>query len=246
MSDPRADELIKLKQSIALLEAQVALGIDLSLPLQLQRDRLAQLEQESAQSASTQSGGVNIAADQITAQDVAGRDILKLSTTTNSATHSAIATGGSAAATAGAVALNNNTVHGDVIINAADKPPAGWREAYLGWVLNSARSVPLAGVDPKSISEDTRADLDLAAVYTELLTQRTESERQLARPDREARRLSALAVLNTEKYLALLGDPGSGKSTFVNFVALCLAGEGAQHPVANLNTLTAPLPDDDE
>ena len=205
----------------------------------------------------TISGGVNLTAHTATITgDVAGRDILKSSTTTNSATHSAIATGGSAAATAGAVALNNNTVHGDVIINAGDKPPAGWREAYLGWVLNSVRSVPLAGVDPKSISEDTRADLDLAAVYTELLTQRLELDDALrdprvsidpyARAGRDARRLSALDVLNAEKHLALLGDPGSGKSTFVNFIALCLAGEGVGHASANLKTLTAPLPADDE
>lgn len=87
----------------------------------------------------------------------------------------------------------------------------------------------------------------MAAVYTELLTQRTEFDDALRDPrlginpyeraGHEARRLAALAVLNTKKYLALLGDPGSGKSTFVNFVALCLAGEGVQHPVANLGNL---------
>ena len=40
--------------------------------------------------------------------------------------------------------------------------------------MEQVRAVPLTGVDPKSIREETRRDLDLAAVYTALMTQRTE------------------------------------------------------------------------
>ena len=164
----------------------------------------------------------------------------------------AIAIGRTAtSAGAGGVAVGGS-VYGDISLGApaAPVPPEGLRPAYLNWVLSLTRSVPLAGVDPKSISEDTRTDLELAAVYTALMTYRTE---QVAiGPDIgglrrvHEKRLSALAVLNAEQHLALLGDPGSGKSTFVNFVALCLAGEGLGHPAANLKTLTAPLPKSDE
>jgi formylglycine-generating enzyme required for sulfatase activity len=137
----------------------------------------------------------------------------------------------------------------DVIKDEAPppEPPEGLREAYLHWLMGQVRAVPLTGVDPKSIREQTRRDLDLAAVYTALMTQRTDAtaNREL-HPDREARRLSALAVLNAESHLTLLGDPGSGKSTFINFVALCMAGELSSHPEANLAALRAPVPADDE
>lgn len=103
---------------------------------------------------------------------------------------------------------------------------ASLRESYLTWLMEQVRAVPLSGVDRKSIDEKDRRDLELAAVYTALMTQRPEAtEERMLRPEREQKRLSALAVLNTEARLALLGDPGSGKSTFVNFLTLCMVGE---------------------
>jgi len=83
------------------------------------------------------------------------------------------------------------------------------------------------GIDPTAASE-TNASLSLGAVYTALLTQAVESEKPdgMAR-EGKARRISALEMLNRHEHLVLLGDPGSGKSTFVNFAATALLERGA-------------------
>jgi hypothetical protein len=126
------------------------------------------------------------------------------------------------------------------------EPSESLRAAYFHWLMEQVRALPSTGIDPKGIREETRRDLDLTAVYTALMTHRPETTaRRELRPEHGVERLSALAVLNAEQCLALLGDPGSGKSMFVNFVALCMAGELLSHPDANLAVLTVPVPDDD-
>ncbi|SEQ77836.1 hypothetical protein SAMN05421690_1001119 [Nitrosomonas sp. Nm51] len=99
--------------------------------------------------------------------------------------------------------------------------------------------------------EEGEGGMCLDAVYTELLTEfRDKQELPASREDVNEEdpvrqgRLSAVELLNREPRLVLLGDPGSGKSAFVNFVALCLAGEQLGDSV-NLMTLTQPLPDED-
>ncbi len=162
--------------------------------------------------------------------------------------------------------------------------PGALRRAYLYRVAQRTRRLPLAGVDPKTAGDQAAGgkgsgELLLSAVYTALLTRRPESDFRIVAsaedaglfdweglPGRETRYLSALEMLNREPHLVLLGGPGSGKSTFVNFVALCLAGEGLgwgngdtakkqlENPKipasgvlgANLALLTTPLPAKDD
>jgi len=141
-------------------------------------------------------------------------------------------------------------VAGDYVVQPVVEPgasPESLRRAYLYRVVQQTRRLPLAGIAPQAASDERGGELQLSAVYTALLTQRTEIDEAAfpkARTVREgeARRLSALEVLNREPHLVLLGEPGSGKSTFVNFVALCMAGEVLGHEEANLGVLTAPLP----
>jgi len=125
--------------------------------------------------------------------------------------------------------------------------PGPLRDAYLSWLCELTSRVFLSGIDPKAASREKDACLSLGAIYTALFTQTAEHEEREASKsmERTDRRLSAVAQLNQHKHLVLLGDPGSGKSTFVNFAAMCLTGEALQRPNVNLNLLTDPLPDDD-
>ena len=149
----------------------------------------------------------------------------------------------------GTVTVGNGnviTTHNTVNL-LADKPttdPAALQQAYLSHLFETAGILQLSGVDPKAASESS-ANLSLAAVYTALLTQTLEQQEHFEEADvtdRAQHRLSALAQLNRYPHLVLLGDPGSGKSTFVNFITLCLAGQALGHKEANLKLLTAPLP----
>lgn len=135
----------------------------------------------------------------------------------------------------------------NIIVGDPGTDPEKLRAAYLHYLLYTCGQLSLSGIDPRAASE-AEASLHLGAVYTALLTRSSQEHDQTPprRGDPASRPLSALAAFNQHPHLVLLGDPGSGKSTFVNFIALCLAGERLGHQEMNLGLLTAPLPADDE
>jgi len=147
---------------------------------------------------------------------------------------------------------NEGPINLGVLIQQGARPRASAEDltrAYLARIVTQSNQLPLF------VGDGTKAQIQLSAVYTALLTQRSEAEAGMdvaARAARRSpsgerdRRLSPLEVLETEPRLALLGGPGSGKSTFVRFLALSMAGELLNLPGPNLETLTAPLPIDSE
>ncbi len=136
--------------------------------------------------------------------------------------------------------ITTNHYHGVVPANAEGEKTA--REVYLRRLIGLTELLPLQGVDPAAAREKAPS-LKLHAVYTALRTRSSRHEEDLPQARGETP-LSALEQLDRHSRLVLLGDPGSGKSTFLNFVALCLAGEALGLAEANLGRLTLPLPDE--
>lgn len=132
------------------------------------------------------------------------------------------------------------------VYTKTEKPnPKHMKKAYLSRLFQSCRNLTLTGIDPM-VASQSDACLYLDAVYTGLYTLTPMKQNELsAYKDRDQRYMTALEMVNKYDRLVLLGDPGSGKSTFVNFLALCLAGEFLQKERININLLTAPLPDEE-
>ncbi len=160
-------------------------------------------------------------------------------------------------------AIVEGDVKGDLVMGDQTKQvidpnqvePDALRRAYLSRLFENHNRLLLGGIDPKATTSTAASSqqLQLSAVYTALLTESSEKEhledvgaaRNLAAHGKQPRQQSALEKLNMHKDLVLLGDPGSGKSTFVSFVTLCLAGEALDDTTCNLQLLTTPLPPDE-
>ena len=126
--------------------------------------------------------------------------------------------------------------------NPTNSKPADARERYLRAVIADCRTLRLVGIDPQA-SDPTRGGLTLESLYISLDTttpvdkktekikskepvsedEAQEALRQL-RGD-EMRPLGALEALSTDadRHVVLLGLPGTGKSTFVRYLALRMA-----------------------
>ena len=106
-------------------------------------------------------------------------------------------------------------------------PPASLAEivrdcrVYLEYIAPQCQKLPLIGLNPKSKD----SPLTLETVYTALDTKTTEDEpgAEKRKPNEKGKPLSVLSAVARHPVVVLKGDPGSGKSTFVSHLSLCLA-----------------------
>lgn len=108
-------------------------------------------------------------------------------------------------------------------------PESDLEQAYLAHLKGLCETLQLGAIDPEYSDPSGKLAMTLAQVYTALDTTTLERETgethllAMARGEK-VQRVSAQAVVNGHDRALMLGDPGSGKSTFVNHLALRLAG----------------------
>jgi hypothetical protein len=144
----------------------------------------------------------------------------------------AIAQDHSVATGAGGVAVGGD-IQGNVYVGPPARDPAEALHIYCRVLVGTGRHLPLRGVDlGASDPSSGQQPLDLAQIYVDLDTKtmvplaeedKDHRERRAAFETRETRPLRALEATVDNRRLVMLGDPGSGKSTFVNHLSLCLA-----------------------
>jgi formylglycine-generating enzyme required for sulfatase activity len=117
-------------------------------------------------------------------------------------------------------------------------PPEVLLQAYLRTLAAECRRLPLGVVDPRFLQAGSETPVPLPEVYVDLDVERPVQEEQetreraflgrLARGEGGERTplLEAIAHPQVTRFV-LLGDPGSGKTTFVNYLAYALAASVA-------------------
>ncbi len=129
--------------------------------------------------------------------------------------------------------VSGDIITGNVYYGPQTTDPAEALRIYRQVLVQSSATLPLRGVDiGASDAGSSQRPLGLANVYVELDTTSKEQETpaesaaaefQLSERDKEPRPIPALQMVIENRRLVLTGDPGSGKSTFVNHLAYCLA-----------------------
>src|SRR3990170_4056261 len=128
---------------------------------------------------------------------------------------------------------------GNIYLGPEPENPAQALVIYCRLVAQATASLPLRGVDVGASDPTTAgARLGLVNVYIDLDTttpvevtrkwEVTHQPREAMPSEVVTRRMAALEAAIFFRHLVLLGDPGGGKSTIVNFLAHCLAAHALE------------------
>ncbi len=144
-------------------------------------------------------------------------------------TSGAVAQGAQSRAAAKQAVIVDGNVGGSIFTGNIynGPPPQDPRQAiriYCQLLAQSSGHLPLRGVDiGASDPRSGQHPLQLANVYVNLDTTTAVKQTTPSKKEEQTRPLSALEAAIQHKQIVLLGDPGGGKSTFVNQLAFCLA-----------------------
>jgi len=122
-------------------------------------------------------------------------------------------------ANSGSVAVGNNVINSTINVRS-DAPPAELLRAYYRRLAGLCGRLPLDVFDASLLGKDGKGgavSLDDVYVWLDVLNPKPRER------DGEDNRRPLLEVVAEEKRLVLLGDAGSGKTTFINHVAGVLA-----------------------
>ena len=148
---------------------------------------------------------------------------------------------GNATASDGSIAITiGGSVFGNVTVHTGTGPsPRSLLAHYLKVLIADCQKLKLDVIDEKN-TVDSAAQLRLGAVYTNLLVTAADETRAGSPEEmmqRERKALSAAAFASRHACAVILGRPGAGKTTFTDFLCLCIAGQLTQNAEVNLTLL---------
>lgn len=115
-------------------------------------------------------------------------------------------------------------LHGDEAAGRQISAKEQAERAYLQWLLERARRVPLGDLDVHTLMNREARDIQLEEIFVQLDIKRTQGALERG-DDPECRvQVPVLDAINRTRVLVILGDPGAGKTTLLNFLTFCLAG----------------------
>lgn len=140
----------------------------------------------------------------------------------------------------GVVSFLNECIQEKVVASrTSNKTKSEITKRFLIEVLDSCFSLDWVAIE---LGVRERAEIELSAIYTDIdvidMSFSDKNESFNAPIKVSEGRNSVLRIISTNKYLVLLGEPGSGKTTIINYLTICLSGKAIDSDRVNYSTFS--------